>query len=394
MAMTVKIKHLEIEESIEILYSLNNYAFRPTPPLPNFDDFAERIRGRKGVDYYGIFENGQPQAIGASIHLIQNIRGKIIPMGGVANVATHPAARRKGFVRALMHQIYKKFNEDKTGVSCLYPFKEAFYERLGYATLPQAKIIKFDPKVLLPTLKMKLDGEVELVNFEKNRHEYREFLEKIQKETHGMALFGFPQTNAARESTYWLAVARQKNQVIGMMRYSLKGQIMDQLLSADDFLYLNEQAKFLLLNWIARHIDQATKVELTLNPNIYGEMLFTDIRPQFEGFYVAPMARVTSIESLNGLPCGEGRIDLQIIDPNCNWNMGNWNFSSIDGNLRIIKSGKPGSKLTIQGLAGLIYGVYRPAEIAARGWGEIDEQSEKILDKMFSPAIPFIHATY
>jgi len=128
--MTFTIRQLEIEESIKILFSLNNYAFRPTPPLPDFDDFAERIRGRMGVDYYGIFENDQPQAVCSAISFTQNIRGQIVAMGGVANVATHPAARRKGYVRALMHQVYKKFSNENIGVSCLYPFQETFYQRL------------------------------------------------------------------------------------------------------------------------------------------------------------------------------------------------------------------------------------------------------------------------
>lgn len=392
--MTYTIKHLELEESINILYSLNNYAFRPTPPLPDYDEFAEMIRGRKGVDYYAVFEDGQPQAIAAAIALKQNIRGRKMPMGGVANVATHPAARRKGFVRALMHQVYKKFANEGMGVSCLYPFKEAFYQRLGYVTLPQPKTIRFDPKVLSPTLKMNFEGKVELVNFEDYREEYRRFLEKLQQNTHGMALFSFPQTDAARKSSFWLALAKQQDEIIGMMRYNLKGQSLDQLLSAPDFLFTNNQGKFLLFNWIARHIDQATKVELNLSPSIPGEILFTDIRPQYEGVFVAPMARVTDVASLNSITCGEGAINIQIIDPNCDWNNRTWNFNSVGEHLEITKSTIPDCRLSIQGLTGLIYGIYRSEEINLREWGEIGKQSTKILDKMFPPEIPFLHAMY
>lgn len=392
--MTVTIRQLNLEESIKILHLLNNYAFRPTPPLPDYDDFAERVQGRNGVDYLGVFENDEPQAVGSAIQLKQNIRGRIIPMGGVANVATHPAARRRGHVRSLMHQIYGKFADEEIGVSCLYPFKEAFYQRLGYVTLPQAKLIRFDPKTLLPTLKMNFTGEVDLVNFEENRVEYQKFLEKIQQDIHGMALFTFPQTNAARESAYWLAVAKKGEETIGMMRYSLKGQILDQLLSAPDFLYLNNEAKFLLFNWIARHIDQATKVELTLNPDIMGEILFTDLRPQFEGMFVAPMARVINLSSLNGIPCGEGEININLIDPECDWNNGCWRLSSMNDQLNISKTAKADCTLTIQGLTGLIYGVYRPEEIILRVWGEMDPKSEKTLERMFPPAVPFLHAMY
>ena len=392
--MTFTIKHLGLDESIDILYLLNNYAFRPTPPMPDYDEFAERIRGRKGVDYYAIFENGQAQAICSAIMLRQNIRGQIIPMGGVANVATQPAARRKGYVRALMRHLYQLFNDEEIGVSCLYPFKEAFYQRLGYATLPQAKIIRFDPKILSHTLNIALDGAVELLSFNEGRQKYREFLENIQKDSHGMALFAFPQGNAARDNVYWLALAKQGEKIIGLMRYSLTGKIMDQLLSADDFLFSNSQGKFLLLNWIARHIDQATQVELTLNPNIHGETLFTDIRPEFEGKYVAPMARVTSVPSLDGFTCGNGTIHIQIADADCKWNNGTWRFASQDGQLSVTRSANPACKLSIQGLTGLVYGVYRPEELPLRGWGEIDKNSQAILESMFPPATPFLYATY
>ena len=392
--MTNSIQRLDLEQSIKILYLLNNYAFRPTPPLPDFDDFAERIRGRKGVDYYGAFENGQPQTIAAAIQLNQNIRGRIIPMGGIANVATHPAARRKGYVRALMHHIYKEFADMGMGVSCLYPFKEAFYQRLGYVTLPQAKTIQFDPKVLLPTLKLNLEGEVELISFEEGYEAYRRFLEILQPNTHGMAIFTYPQRDKVRESSFWLAVARKGEEIIGMMRYSLKGQSLDQLLSAPDFLFINNQAKFLFFNWIARHIDQATKVELTLNPKIQGETLYTDIRPKFDGVFVAPMARVIDITALSNMPCGEGAIDIQLLDPDCDWNNGNWHLGSQDGQLNISKSPKADCKLTIQGLTGLVYGVYKPDELNLRGWGEINKKSEQVLESMFPSAIPFIHAMY
>jgi predicted acetyltransferase len=207
-------------------------------------------------------------------------------------------------------------------------------------------------------------------------------------------LFAQPQRDKARESSSWLAIAKQGEEIIGIMRYNLKGKSLDQLFSAQDFLYINSQAKYLLLNWIARHIDQATKVELTLNPNITGEILFTDIRPKFEGVFVAPMARVTSLSPLNDLPCGEGTIDIQLIDPDCDWNNGNWHFYSQNGHLKISKGTKADCTLRIQGLTGLIYGVYRPEELNLRGWGEIDPQSENILERLFPPAVPFIHAMY
>jgi hypothetical protein len=123
-------------------------------------------------------------------------------------------------------------------------------------------------------------------------------------------------------------------------------------------------------------------------------MLFTDIRPQFEGVFVAPMARVIQVTSLNGMPFEEGSISIQIDDSDCQWNNGVWNFSSTGGHLEVKNHTVPDCRMSVQGLTGLIYGVYAPEEINLRGWGEIDEQSGQILQKMFPPAIPFLHAMY
>ncbi|NTU76580.1 MAG: hypothetical protein HGA90_02010, partial [Alphaproteobacteria bacterium] len=44
----------------------------------------------------------------------------------------------------------------------LYPFRESFYERLGYVAFPLAKIAKFAPQSLTPLLNMQTGGEIDL----------------------------------------------------------------------------------------------------------------------------------------------------------------------------------------------------------------------------------------
>lgn len=123
--MAIEIRKLELQEAIKGLHLLSSYAFAPTPPLPDFDLYAERIRRQKGSKYFGVFDDGQLQVISC---ITQPLRGKLIPMGGVANLATHPAARRKGYARTMMFRIFIEFYEQNTAASCLYPFKETFYQ--------------------------------------------------------------------------------------------------------------------------------------------------------------------------------------------------------------------------------------------------------------------------
>lgn len=393
--MTFTIRQFTTEESIPVLHVLSGYAFTPTPPLPDADKFADEIRHREGGEYYAALVNEQPQAIAcATTPLIQNLRGVTFSMGGVADVCTHPAARRKGYVRALMHQLYARFYEQGIAVSCLYPFKEGFYQRLGYVTMPQMKRAKFNPEVLRPILNMNLPGEVELVKFTDGFPVYRAFLEEQQARTHGMALFSIPQAKSAQTRETWLAVARVDGRVVGLMQYRLKGQMMKQDLFAIDFLFSNATGKFLLLDWIARHIDQAATAEVLLKPDQVAETFFTDIQPELDRFFVPPMGRVINISALAGLPVGPGEITIRLTDPDCDWNNGIWQLSGDHGVLAVEQGEDSDCELTIQGLSALVYGVTDPDEFAFRSWGNPDQNQQTILREMFPPALPFLHANY
>jgi predicted acetyltransferase len=69
---------------------------------------------------------------------------------GVWGVATAPAARRNGYCRRAMAALLAAARADGQAFSTLYPFRESFYERLGYVTYPLTRIARSAPLVLLP----------------------------------------------------------------------------------------------------------------------------------------------------------------------------------------------------------------------------------------------------
>jgi predicted acetyltransferase len=393
--MTPEIRKLEQEEAIKALHFLNNYAFRPTPPFPDIEPFAERIRKREGAAYYAVMSEDAPLSIACSTSLfIQNLRGSLFRMGGVANVATHPAARRKGYVRDLMRHLYQTFKDQEIPVSCLYPFRESFYERLGYVTLPQPKKHIFKPESIRAVFNLALPGHVELVPFTEGLPTYRQILEALQPATHGMALFDNRELYAVEARETWLALARIDNETVGVMQYQLKEGMMEQILRATDFLYTCPEGKFLLLEWIARHIDQAATAEIWLRPDIFGETLFTDIRPSYEGVFLAPMARVVDVEGLKGMPVGTGQITLEIRDEDCPWNNDVWRFSAGEGRLALKPAEQPECWLSIHGLSAMVYGVGHPEEFALRSWGDPDQEQQIRLRQLFPAQTPFLHAMF
>ncbi len=232
------------QEMLDILYRLDNYAFHPTPPFPERAEWEKHIKTRVGTKYYAFYEDDEGVAIAACPLLTQNVRGKIYKMGGFADVSTHPKARRKGYIRQVMRFAYEQLKNDGRVFSSLYPFRESFYERLGYVTFPQSRQAIFSASDLHPLFKENLEGEVELALIGEAYKAYRNFALGMQPHIHGMGVFEDPQEESAQDNRFWLLQAKMNGELIGLMRYIIKGdEMMNYTLQASRFYYRNGQGK-------------------------------------------------------------------------------------------------------------------------------------------------------
>jgi len=165
-------------------------------------------------------------------------------------------------------------------------------------------------------------------------------------------------------------------------------------LQAVRFYYLTSQAKYLLLGWLARHIDQAETVELWLPTYEQPNTWFPDLDLKLEPVFVAPMGRVLDIAGLGGMQVGPGSLHLRIRDPFCHWNEGIWKLSEQAGVLDITPSREAQCELTIQGLSALVYGVTDPADFDIRGWGNPSHSVQAVMRSMFPLRLPYLHEYY
>ena len=397
MTMIPSVRLVEGQELLDILFWLDNYAFRPTPPFPERDEWEKRIKTRKTTKYYAVFEGDKGLAITACPQFTQNVRGKIYRMGGFADVSTHPAARRKGYSRMLLRHALRELRKEGNVLSCLYPFRESFYERLGYVTFPQSRQAIFKPEVIAPLLKKDLNGEVSLSLMGECYEIYHEYTTLMQPKTHGMALFtDFEgQHEAAQSNRYWLALAKVKDEIVGLMMYNFQGEeMMDYNLRAVRFYYRTSSGKYLLLAWLARHIDQASKLTLWLPAYEQPNTWFADMFPKLKPVFVAPMGRVIDVSGLSGMRTGKGHFAARIYDENCPWNNEIWDFNGDPGHLEVKPGKKEDFSLTIQGLSALIYGINDPSDFVIRGWGDPPEKFQDLLRNMFPSKIPYLHEYY
>jgi predicted acetyltransferase len=386
------IRQLHGEEMLDVLYPLTTYAFSPSPPLRDEQEWKERMRQFETSTVFALFEDGKPVASVAAAPMIQQVNGKEFEMGGVWGVATQPSARRKGYCKQLMTTLLETMRAHQQPLTCLYPFRETFYQRLGYITFPQSRKVSLDPATLAPLLKSDLGGEVERMLISEGYDLYRDYLKGHQQRVHGMAYFKHPKRAAADDDKSWLAVARVDGQPVGVMLYSLKGEEVTLFtFQATRFYYHTSQGKYLLLNWIARHVDQAKTAEIWLPSFERPETWLADLDVEVEKNSMTPMGRVLDIAEIGGMETGNGVFSARISDPTCPWNEGVWQFDGRGGSLDVSPAQQADCDLTIQALSALVYGAHEPADFPLRGWGNPSPALQTRMREIFPPKLPYIH---
>jgi predicted acetyltransferase len=388
----VEIRRIDGAELLEVSHLLRDYSFWPSPPLPQLSDSAGIYTGLTDDIHLALYEDGKALACASFTPLNQHVRSEIVKSGGVWGVATHPAGRRQGYARQLLLALLDIMKQEGMAFSSLYPFRESFYDRLGYTNFPHALKVRFPVAVLTRLLKQDFGGKVELLPLAEGFAEWRAFLARQQVRLPGMVLFTETTANVKlKTEPLWLAIARVNGEVTGMMLYKLKGR--SEGMSVSGFYYENSRGLYLLLEWIARHADQAEAVEIKLPAGELPETWVPDLYPQVE-WYSPPMGRVVDVSRLNGLQSGPGRFSARIIDRQCPWNEGSYTFESVDGLLQVTPTSQAECELSIQALTGLLYGTHRPESFELRGWGNPDPAVQSTMSGMFPPQLPYMHETF
>jgi len=389
---TATIRSLQGEEMLDVMYNLSMYAFHASPAFENKEEWAKVVRERKGVTYHALFEGDDAVASAASTAMTQNVRGKLFAAGGVWGVATLPAARRKGYSKQVLAGLLSAEKEAGKVFSNLYPFRESFYERLGYVTHPLPMIARLSPASLAPLLRKDFGGEVELKLSGDAFETYREYLTKMRPQVHGMAFFDVGDKIVADRNKQWVALAKVNGEIEGLMLYNLQGEEVTKFnFCAYRFYYKTSRGRYLLLDWIARHIDQADRVEIWLPPYEHPETWLADIQVKIESQVRAPMSRILNVAEISGMETGKGNFSTHIIDAICPFNEGKWKFESIEGRLRVSKTNDADCELTIQGLTALVFGTHDPQDFPLRGWGNPTTEIQSVMRTIFQSRLPFLH---
>jgi len=392
----IEIKELKGEEMVHAI-DLAFYAFSPSPGS------AEKMKGLlpyfKDDTAYVLYEDDNPVSALVCKPIPQNVRGIIKPMCGIQNVATHPEARRRGYSRKLMLEAFNHMKKNNQVFSTLYPFKETFYERMGYISFPQIRTAEFTASNLEPILSLDTNGQVERIEIKDAFEIYREFLHQMRENIHGMGVKTDTElVRVKNESPYWLAVAKENEEILGIMTYKVTSFWKE--IKVRDFYYKNSQGKYLLLKFLAKHADQVKEIHLPIRTGEFPETWINDTfwgetgKIKSRDWVPCPMGRVVIIEQMNGMKVGTGNVSIKIKDNLCEWNNGVFSFESKDGILQLEKTDNYDCELSIQGLSAVVYGCYNLDDFSFKGWGKVNEESKEKITRLFPPDSPHLHADF
>ncbi|MEV6342309.1 GNAT family N-acetyltransferase [Actinoplanes sp. NPDC051851] len=393
----MEFRQISADERPEVMYPLQAYAFEASPSP---EEALERYRSRMRYFTSGVGlvaeEGGAALACASALPMRQNVRGEVRDMAGVASVASHPSARRRGLVRELLTRLLRQMRDQGCPVSALYPFRPGFYARFGYVGIPRVRKARFTPEGLAELLRRDLPGSVTRSPMREAFPAYEALTHRLLRERHGFAVFDEVRGAEFREDPFWLAVARSGDEVVGAVRYRIT-EFGGELLASNLFA-TGPLGRALLLRYLARHVDQVSHVEVFLGADEIPDLWATEMEVTTTGRLAspgsnAPMVRVLDLPALAGTPVGAGGLTVEVADDELIG--GVWRLGADDGRLTVQRGGgTPAATLTAAGLSALVYGVLDPVEVVLRGLGTLGAPAVEALGTLFPRRIPYMFAEF
>jgi predicted acetyltransferase len=388
------IRRLSPDEILNHYGPLHRYAFFTSPPL-DFSSYEKNIAIYAETLNLAMFEEEKAVATVMASPMSQTIRGKVFRMGGIWGVTSSPTTRRKGYVRDLMKEAHRLFNEDGYAVATLYPFRESFYERMGYTLFVHHRRVKFKTSDMKSLLSLELRGTVEFMLRTEGWPIYRDFVLAQQPKIHGMGMFLTSEFENYKGADLWLALARDESgEVIAVMPYKITAY--GGSFEIPHFFANNSLGRYLLLQFAAGHLDQTSEVDIRrLHPDARPETWISDLSVKSDpDIWLTPMGRVINVLNLAGMQVGTGAFSAKISDPHCAWNNGVFRFESVNGLLQVSEANQADCELSIQGLSALIYGSHNPEDFQWRGWGNPSAETLATMRQLFPPMQPYLFVVF
>ena len=363
----LKMKDVGLEH-LEQYNQLLRYVFQVTDKELQEIGWEEKeiIRAKSPIleqaDVKGWFDGDKLISQVAVYPMKVRIFNKTYNMGGLTGVGTYPEYSNQGLMHKLLYQSLKNMKEKKQSISFLYPYSIPYYRRKGWEIVSD-KITYEIKDYQLPKNKQ-VSGDVERVDVESE--EVKKAYNRFAYQTHGALI-----RDDLAWNEYWLwdsddlmaaIYYNDKNEPDGYVLYWIK----DEVFHIKDMIFINEEARTGLWNFISAHFSMINKVIGDTYTDEPLAFLFedADIKESISPYF---MARIVDLEEfIKQYPFKADTIRREWIfkmdDPILSWNQGNFKLViDKNGKGQITRtSQKTEDKIDIQTMTTMLLGYKRP----------------------------------
>ncbi len=339
---------------------------------------------------YVVEADGEIRAMTVVLPLEVFVDGKPVSMGGIADVATHPAYRRRGYAGELVRDALGGMRERGVHFSMLHPFAHVFYRCYGWELATEAISYRLKPTDLPTSSGQKrvrtyrdedLPRMVSLLEGEASRHP----LCVRRREAYWRALLSREGTEAA--------VYEADGRVEGYLLYGQgEGRNAPRALTVSELVAAAPTAREALVSFMAAFDPTMFEVRYStprgepLHPFLPSSYVEARVSPEF-------MLRLVNVEEALGLlqRKSEAPLVLEVEDDEMSENAGLYTVGGSRGD--VIRGAQAGERVTldVRQLAQL-YAGYLPARQLVRS-GFVKPGSARaveLLEEFFPPGDPWL----
>ncbi|MFS0781069.1 enhanced intracellular survival protein Eis [Bacillus sp. 1P06AnD] len=361
------------EEEVDQFSDLMKYVFQVSKKM--IDDERTMIKKKshqlKPGTALGWFDGDQLISQIVTLPFQVNIHGQMYDMGGVTGVGTYPEYANHGLLHKLMKESLKNMRESGQYISYLYPYSIPYYRKKGWEII--SDIVEYKIKDTQFTTYKHVSGWVERVDM--HHSDIKEVYDMFARRTNGAMIRNEIAWNEKFREDFWeekfyedevdmqsAIFYNDDGQAEGYMYY----RIMDETFYIDEIIYLNDEARRGLWNFISAHISMVYYVhgKTCVHEPIAFLLEDGEIKQTISPYF---MGRIVDVEGfLSKFPFKETKnkqIVMSVEDPLLEWNSGTFTLRwDENGNLTIMWSGDGGQgvHLSIQTLTTMMLSYKRP----------------------------------
>lgn len=390
------IKQEELAQSIDLL----NYVFQISLSMNKDRHFVNAKSRQFDVGHaIGWFDGNQLVSQILNLPFKVNVHGEVYEMGGITAVGTYPEYSGFGLMESLITECLQRMRDEKRYISYLFPYSIPYYRKKGWEIM--SDIVEFQVKDSQLPHYAGLNGKIRRVD---PKHDdvvtiYARYAEK----THGVMVRNTIAWNEKFQEDFWeekfidsdinlqAAIYYDENDVPqGYLFY----RIMEENYYIDEMVYLQEEARKGLWNFVSAHRSMIYNVygKTTGNEAVAFLLEDSEIIQKVSPYF---MARIVDVkEFLQRYPFARSHfhIRLAVSDRIVSWNHGTFDISVANGEVLVEKVNddleENAVQLTVQTLATMLLGYKRPCYLEKIERLQGDLEAINLLESIVPVGIP------